>query len=140
VVANSYEKGILIKVVHSMKKLIAIILLFTLNSCYLFKENGIDVEIINKSDSAITNVKFTTSERLEFIEIEKIEPNESISEFLSMKYNKRDGGYSLEFNRADGKKEKSGGGYYTNGGSLDRWVKFEIQSDTIFVEFSGTGY
>jgi RNA polymerase sigma-70 factor (ECF subfamily) len=38
------------------------------------------------------------------------------------------------------KKEKSGGGYYTNGGSLDRWVKFEIKSDTTFVKFSGTGY
>jgi hypothetical protein len=38
------------------------------------------------------------------------------------------------------KNEKSGGGYYTNGGSLDRWVKFEIQNDTINVKFSGTGY
>jgi len=123
-----------------MRKLICVILIFTFSSCYLFKENGIDVEIINKSNSAINNVKFTTSERLEIVEIEKIEPNETISEFLSMKYNKSDGGYFIEFTREDGKIEKSGGGYYTNGGSLDRWVKCEIQKDTTLIEFSGTRY
>ena len=123
-----------------MRKLTVVILLFTFSSCYLLKENGIDVEIVNNSNSTITNIKFTTSERLEFVEIEKIKPNETISEFLSMKYNKSDGGYFIEFTRADGKAEKSGGGYYTNGGSLDRWVKFEIQNDTTYVKFSGTGY
>jgi len=123
-----------------MRKLTVVILIFTLSSCYLLKENGIDVEIVNNSNSTITNIKFTTSERLEFVEIEKIKPNETISEFLSMKYNKSDGGYFIEFTRADGKMEKSGGGYYTNGGSLDRWVKFEIQNDTTYVKFSGTGY
>ena len=123
-----------------MRKLTVIILIFTFSSCYLLKENGIDVEIVNNSNSTVTNIKFTTSERLEFVEIEKIKPNEAISEFLSMKYNKSDGGYSIEFTRADGKKERSGGGYYTNGGSLDRWVKCEIQKDTTLIEFSGTRY
>ena len=38
------------------------------------------------------------------------------------------------------KKEISGGGYYTNGSSLDKWVKFEVKNDTTIVEFSGNGY
>jgi len=122
------------------KRLSVIILFLTLNSCYLLKKNGIDFEIVNKSNAEITNVKFTTSEKLNIIEIEKIEPNEIMSEFLSMKYNKTDGAYFLEFTRSNGKKEIFKRGYYTNGGSLDRWVKFEVEKDTVVVEFSGSGY
>lgn len=112
----------------------------TLNSCFMFKENGIEVKIKNNTREQISNVEFTTTEKLEIIKIDKIEPNESVTEFLSMRKNKTDGGYSLTFTRANGKKEISSGGYYTNGGSLDRWVKFEIKSDTTFAKFSGTGY
>ncbi|MEZ4796055.1 MAG: hypothetical protein R2785_02690 [Flavobacteriaceae bacterium] len=122
------------------KKFYVFILFLTLNSCYLLKENGIDFEIVNQSNVEITNVKFTTSEKLNNIEIEKIVPNEVISEFLSMKYNKTDGAYFLEFTRSNGKKEIVKSGYYTNGGSLDRWVKFVEEKDTVVVEFSGTGY
>lgn len=106
----------------------------------MFKENGIEMEIKNDSNEPITNVEFTTSEKLEVIKIDRIEPNESVNEFLSMRNNQSDGAYSLTFNRANGKKEISGGGYYTNGGSLDRWVKFEVKADTTIVEFSGIGY
>ena len=63
-----------------------------------------------------------------------------MTEFLSMKKNKSDGAYSLTFNRANGKKEISGGGYYTNGGSLDHWVDFNIKKDTTIVNFSGPKY
>ena len=60
-----------------------------------------------------------------------------MNEFLSMRNNHSYGAYSLTFNRANGKKEIREDGYYTNGGSLDRWVKFEVKADTIFVEFGG---
>lgn len=114
--------------------------ILTLNSCFMFKENGIEMEIKNNSNKPITNLEFRTLEKLEVIKIDRIEPNESVSEFLSMRNNKTDGGYSLTFTREDGKKEIRDVGYYTNGGSLDRWVNFEIKSDTTFVRFSGTGY
>ncbi|MCK0178021.1 hypothetical protein MWU50_01845 [Flavobacteriaceae bacterium S0862] len=52
-----------------MRKLTVVILLFTFSSCYLLKENGIDLEIVNNSNSTLTNIKFTTSERFEFVEI-----------------------------------------------------------------------
>ncbi|WP_452218916.1 hypothetical protein [Lacinutrix undariae] len=123
-----------------MKKLIAIILILNLNSCLLFKENGIEMKIKNESNEPITNVEFTTTEKIEIIKIAKIEPNETVTEFLSMKKNKSDGAYSLTFNRANGKKEISGGGYYTNGGSLDHWVDFSIKKDTTIVDFSGPKY
>jgi len=123
-----------------MKKLIAIILLLSLNSCYLLKENGIKFTIKNKSDFPIKNLKFSTSEKLTIIEFDKVEPNQSIADFLSMKNNKQDGSYTLEFTRSNGIKESKGFGYYTNGVALDRWVEFEIQNDTINRKFSGTGY
>ena len=115
-------------------------IILTLNSCFMFKESGIEMKIKNKSNEPITNVEFTTSENLDVIRIDQIEPNESVTEFLSMRNNKSDGSYSLTFTRANGKKEMSGGGYYTNGGSLDRWVKYEIKPDTTFAKFSGIGY
>ena len=123
-----------------MKKLIVITLILTLNSCLLFKENGIEMKIKNNSSEPITNVEFTTTEKLKIIKIDKIEPNESVTEFLSMKKNKSDGAYSLTFNRANGKKEITGGGYYTNGGSLDHWVDFKVDNDTTIVKFDAPIY
>ena len=106
----------------------------------MFKENGIEMKIKNDSSEPITNVEFTTTEKLEVINIDRIEPNESVTEFLSMRKNKSDGGYSLTFTRANGKKEISGGGYYTNGGSLDHWVDFIVENDTTVVKFDGPKY
>ncbi len=115
-------------------------IILTLNSCFMFKENGIEMKIQNDSSEPITNVKFTTTEKLDVIRIDRIEPNKSVTEFLSMRKNKTDGDYSLTFTRADGKKEKSGGGYYTNGGSLDHWVDFTVKNDTTIVKFDGPIY
>ena len=106
----------------------------------MFKENGIEVKIKNNSSEPITSVEFTTTERIEIIKIDRIEQNKSITEFLSMKNNKSDGAYTLTFKRANGKKELSGGGYYTNGGSLDHWVDFEVENDTTIVNFDGPIY
>jgi len=115
-------------------------LILTLNACSELRTNGIELEIKNHSSKPITEVEFTTSERLEVIKIDKIEPSESVKEFLSMAQNKSDGFYWLTFTRPDGKKEISGGGYYTKGEALDEWVKFEIKPDTTFSKFSGAGY
>ena len=121
-----------------MKKLIVGILMFTLTSCYLIgKGNGIKFKIENNSEQTISNVKFYTSEKLIISEFDKIKPNETISDFLSMKNNKSDGEYIMEFTRENGIKEKSNGGYYTNGGALDRWIEFDVKSDTTFVKLSG---
>ena len=115
-------------------------IILTLNSCFMFKENGIEMKIKNDSSEPITNVEFTTTEKLDVIKIDRIEPNESVTEFLSMRKNKTDGAYSLTFTRANGKKEISGGGYYTNGGSLDHWVDFIVENDTTIVKFDGPIY
>ena len=106
----------------------------------MFKENGIEMKIKNDSSEPITNVEFTTTEKLETIKIDRIEPNESVIEFLSMRKNKTDGAYSLTFTRANGKKEISGGGYYTNGGSLDHSVDFIVENDTTIVKFDAPFY
>lgn len=106
----------------------------------MFKENGIKVEIKNNSNEPITNVEFTTTEKLEAIKFDKIAPNTTVTEFLSMKNNQSDGAYFLTFTRMNGRNEISGGGFYTNGGSLDRWVKFKVENDTIFVKLSGIEY
>jgi len=122
------------------KKSILITLLLLVSSCFLINENGIDFKIKNNSDLPITNIKFYTTEKLVILKIDKIESNDSISEFLSMKNNKSDGEYILEFTRADGVIETKRCGYYTNGSALDKWVKFNVEKDTTFIKFSETGY
>lgn len=123
-----------------MKKLICILTVLTLSSCSRFTENGIVVAIENNTSAPITDVQFTTSEELDVIKTTKIAPKETVNDFLSMTKNQSDGAYFLTFTRANGKKEKIGGGYYTNGGALDRWVQFDIKTDTTLVTFSGSGY
>jgi len=124
-----------------MKKLIVGILILSLNSCHLIgRGNGIKFKIENSSELNIKNVKFYTSEKLVIAEFDKIESNKTVSDFLTMKNNKSDGEYILEFTRENGIKEKSNGGYYTNGGALDRWIEFDIKPDTTLVKLSGMKY
>lgn len=124
-----------------MKHIIFGILILTLNSCHVIeKGNRIKFTIENKSDFPIENIKFTTSENLAELNFDKIEPNENVSKFLTMKDNKSDGNYVLEFTRVNGEKESQGYGYYSNGAALDNWVKFEIKNDTITQIFSGMKY
>ncbi len=121
----------------SMKKLTyLLIMILAINSCYLLKENGIEVEIENNSDAPISDVKFTTSENLNSIEFETIDTNEKVSDFLKMGDNKTDGSYVLAFTRENGKKEISTAGYYTNGGTLNSQVVFKIEKDTVFASTS----
>lgn len=120
-----------------MKNILLILGILLLNSCFPFTKNGIEVKIENKSDFSIKNVKFYTSEKLSVLEFDEIKSNKSIADFLSMKKNKVDGDYILEFTRSNGKTELNDSGYYTNGFSGDKSVFFEIQNDTIIVTFDG---
>ena len=121
-----------------MKKIILGILILTLSSChYLGKGNGIDFEIKNNSKETITDIKIYTSEKIEVVSVEKIEPNKSISDFLSMKENKTDGEYHIEFKRKNGSTQNSKGGYYTNGVALNSWIEFDIRNDTVKYKSSG---
>lgn len=121
-------------------KFLIILFSLALNSCYLLKENGIDVKIKNNSDFAIENVKFYTSEKLDVLEFEKIESNYIAKRFLSMTNNKTDGSYILEYNRTGEQTTVYSRGYYTNGGSLDQSVQFEIKNDTTLVKFTANKY
>lgn len=127
--------ALLLNAMLNMKKVFPLIILLILISCHLFRENGIDFKIVNNSGMEITNVKFYTSEQYQMAEFDKIEAAKSVSGFLSMKNNQADGNYILEFMRSDGRKEIQGAGYYTNGGSLNSWIRFEIKPDTIKVKF-----
>ncbi|TVZ47445.1 hypothetical protein JM82_2052 [Olleya sp. Hel_I_94] len=122
-----------------MKRLTFIILILTMISCN-YGKNGITAEIKNSSDKSIRNVVFLSDKNTK-LEFEKIEPNETVEKFLDMTKNQKgDGAYGLSFKRENGQKEYRGGGYYTNGGSLDRKVECEIKNDTIIMKFSGIGY
>jgi hypothetical protein len=118
-----------------MRKLFFILFILILNSCLSNKEKGINFQIRNNSDEAVTQVEFYTSEKVKVTGFEKIEPGQRVSEFLSMKDNRADGSYVLDFTRANEKKEHFVGGYYTNGASLNRWIQFEITNDSILVKF-----
>ena len=118
-----------------MNELITIMIMLTLNSCSIFKEKGIEMRIKNDSCEPITHVEFTTTEKLDVIGIDTIEPNESTSEFLSMRKNKTDGSYLLTFNGANGGTEIVSDRYYTNGGPLDQWINFIVENDTTIVNF-----
>jgi hypothetical protein len=118
-----------------MKKLFFILFILSLYSCLSNKENGIHFQVRNNSDAAVTQVEFFTSEKVGVVGFEKIEPGQRVSEFLSMKDNRADGSYVLDFTRANEKKEHFVGGYYTNGASLNRWIQFEITNDSVYIKF-----
>ena len=117
-------------------RILSFLLIFTtLISCNL-KKNGITSKIKNSSDDTIINVTFL-SDKNSKLEYGKIEPNETIEEFLDMTNNhKGDGAYKLKFERENGKKEQIIFGYYTNGGALNKEVFCEIKNDTVLIKFN----
>ncbi|MGZ5511474.1 MAG: hypothetical protein ACXWFC_13535 [Nitrososphaeraceae archaeon] len=103
-------------------------------------ENGVNFSIENKSDHPVENVRFTTSEYLHELKFKIINPNEKVSGFLNMEQNRSDGSYVIEFTGKGEKKVAKGFGYYTNGGALEKWAKFQIKNDTVISEFGGIPY
>ncbi|MCR9228451.1 MAG: hypothetical protein NXH90_13615 [Flavobacteriaceae bacterium] len=124
---------------HYTKKALVIVVLLTLSSCNLFKENGIEFTIENQSNIPVKQITFTTSERLTEIKLDTLMPGEYVTKFLSMENNKVDGAYVLEVTRANRKRETYSCGYYSNGKALDRWIVLKIQNDTIQHYTSGSG-
>ncbi|MFC5624365.1 hypothetical protein [Algoriphagus winogradskyi] len=123
-----------------MKKFLPVFLIMTLISCVSHEEKGIEVVIKNNTDKMLTNVGFSTTEKLEVLAMGDIQADERVSDFLSMKNNIVDGAYSLTFTHSDGKKETSITGYYTNGAPLEKRVEYRIENDSTFVTFSKFGY
>lgn len=117
-----------------MRKLLSfLIIIITLTSCNLLVEKGIEFEIENNSDFPITDVKFTTTEKLNEIEFKNIENNTSVSGFLKMDKNRTDGSFLLEFNRYDGKQVFKEYGYYSNGAPDENKIIFMVENDSISI-------
>ena len=118
-----------------MKKIIVLCLITLSVSCHLLQEKGIAFKITNSAEFPITDVKISTSENLESVTFASIQKNESQEGFLSMKDNKMDGDYTLSYTRKDGSTAAISSGYYTNGGALDNYTRFEITNDSTLVKF-----
>jgi hypothetical protein len=114
----------------NMKKLIFAFACCSLLACNLLS-NKIEVEVINKSEKSIKNLKLYTSENKEMARFDEIAPNQAKSGFISMAENKTDGHYILEFTNEKGENKKAQGGYYSNGTPLNDKIIFEIQKDTV---------
>lgn len=116
-----------------MKKIlfVAVIVIVIL---YFYVFNGIKFEIINNSTESIYNIKFYTSEKFDVATFDEISSEEKRKDFLNMRKNKSDGEYILEFTQKD-KLKKINTGYYTNGGALDEKLIFQIEKDTVLVQF-----
>jgi len=113
--------------------LIILLLFFATFSCA--KSNGIDVIINNKSNYTVTNVSITTSEHVETKIIDSIRPNEEVTTYLALEKNKTDGAYIITF-EMNSQTTKVKDGYYTNGVSLNDWMKLHIENDRHKVKFS----
>ena len=111
-----------------------------LHSCRFFGiGDGINFEIVNKSNYKMENVRFSTTENLNEKRYDKIQSGKSISNFLSMKENVNDGTFILEFT-INGIRKTKNYGYYTNGHALNKNIKYEIGNDTIIAKLNGTKY
>ena len=115
-----------------MKNLILLLVLSCFSSCQ--SDKGIAFTVMNNSESEISDVIFTTSEKLNAITFETLEAKKSVTDFLFMKDNTIDGSYIIEFTRSNGTKESKKIGYYSNGVPLDDWVGITIEDDTVTVK------
>lgn len=109
-------------------------------SCTFYYSDGIEVKIENDSNKALTNVVFTTTEKLDSVVFKNVKPNEKIGAFLSMKKNKSDGSYILKYTANESEEKIIINGYYTNGGALDVYVEYIIKNDTALVKFDFPKY
>lgn len=109
-------------------------------SCSQHTDKGIEVTVKNSSSSTIHDIEIGTSEKLSTINDVTLNPGKKKSFFLSMKENKTDGFYSIQFTLPDGRKENIAAGYYTNGAPMEKSMYIDIQSDTTLVTFGSISY
>lgn len=119
-----------------MKKVLSALLFILLCSCFLIRENGIDVTVTNTTEQNISNIVVKTSENTDSLVIEGLDPKESKSGILKMANAKTDGSYVVVYNRADGETIETVGGYYSNGISFLDLMRIEIQLDTALIHFT----
>lgn len=119
---------------RNLKNSFAFLILFQLLISCNFINNGVDFKVSNKSNDIISNIKLKTSEKLDSVLIEKLEKNKTENKFLSLKNNKYDGHYIIEFERNNLKKNYSFG-YYTNGSNIENAIIIEITKDSINIPF-----
>jgi hypothetical protein len=118
-----------------MKKILVLSCsIFALQLVACINRKGIDVQVSNESGSIISAVCFTTSERVDSLQLGELKNRQSVTGWLSMQANKTDGSYVLRF-KLNGKKRSLSGGYYTNGGPLHSSVNYVVKSDTILTQF-----
>lgn len=87
-----------------MKKILMFILIIILNSCSYINQDKIEVEIINKSESAVENLNFRTLS--DQVQIEKLERNEKMNKTLDFDNSDTENpndGWSISFSRFNGK-------------------------------------
>lgn len=113
-----------------MRTIFYLVVLSSLFSCNSIN-NTVEISIINNSDKIIKNVKCYTSESKEGVTFALLNPYEKADKHLSMKKNKTDGNYILEFTNENGETIKHIDSYYTNGKTLSNTIIFEIQNDTV---------
>lgn len=118
-----------------MKKIALILIFSIITSCSKVNDNGLNFNIKNTSDDAISNITISTSEFLEKKNFEVLEKDLNHSDFLSMKDNKFDGNYILTFTRANGENDSINFGYYSNGICLNKRIEIEIKIDTVLTKF-----
>ncbi|KAA2216790.1 hypothetical protein [Maribacter flavus] len=119
-----------------MKNVPIALLFILLSSCYLFRGNGIDINITNTTEQNISNIVVKTSENTDSLVIELLGPKESKSGFLKMVNAKTNGSYVVLYNKADGETIETVGGYYSNGISFLDLMRIEIQKDTALIYFT----
>lgn len=135
---SQYRIVITLIILYFMKHLFSSILfIILLNSCDSLSTGSktIDVEVENKSGGKISNIKISTSEDLEKTDIAELANDTKVSKKLSLKDNKADGSYSIEFTRENGKTDKKQGGYYSNGKALEKTMSISIQKDSVIFNF-----
>ncbi|MBB2147009.1 hypothetical protein GM921_16010 [Pedobacter sp. LMG 31464] len=118
-----------------MKYLLFFFIAILLISCVSPLGNkSIKVQILNASNTPISNVKITTSENLDSLFFPSIDIYEGKFGNLNMAKNKIDGEYRLSY-KQDGKYHLIKTGYYTNGRSLAYSMYIEVKKDTAIVKF-----
>lgn len=96
---------------------------------------GIHFKIVNNSNTAITNIKFYTTERTSEFVLDRLEKDATVEDFLSMRKNKAEGTYSIEYTDYKGDQVVRNG-FYAKGKPLDEFVRVAITQDTTIFTFS----
>ena len=117
-----------------MRNLILLCFLATFISCSKYTSE-INFEIQNNSEKSLSNIKFFTSEKKEVLTFGELKSGQAENGTLSMKENKSDGHYILEFTNANGDIKRYSKGYYSNGKPQNGNVLFEIQNDSVLSHF-----